>query len=119
MMPLFTDRASTLNALYEQTDWLFSEQTPELSEADKDFMTDEVKKRLLAFKLLLVDASPDADILTEQMKIWLAENNLKMKDIGIPLRIALTGRRNAPSLVDLILGLGLSETIKRIDHICL
>ena len=119
MMPLFTDRASTLNALYEQTDWLFSEQTPELSEADKDFMTDEVKKRLLAFKLLLVDASPEADILTEQMKIWLAENNLKMKDIGIPLRIALTGRRNAPSLVDLILGLGLSETIKRIDHICL
>ena len=119
MMPLFTDRASTLNDLYEQTNWLFSEHTPELSEADRDFMTDEVKERLLAFKLLLDDASPEADILTEQMKIWLAENNLKMKDIGIPLRIALTGRRNAPSLVDLILGLGLSETIKRIDHICL
>jgi len=53
------------------------------------------------------------------MNQWLSDNGLRMKDIGIPLRIVVTGSKSAPSLVDIIFGVGFKEIQNRIEQICL
>jgi glutamyl/glutaminyl-tRNA synthetase len=41
-----------------------------------------------------------------------------MKDIGLPLRAAVTGTRQSPSIVDVIVALGREETIRRVEETC-
>ena len=50
---------------------------------------------------------------------WLSEQELKMKDLGIPLRIALTGDKSAPAIFALIQSLGFDEVKLRINQICI
>jgi glutamyl/glutaminyl-tRNA synthetase len=41
-----------------------------------------------------------------------------MKDLGLPLRAALTGTKAAPSITDIIVALGKAETVLRLEQIC-
>ena len=45
-------------------------------------------------------------------------SNIKMKDIGLPLRAAVTGGQQSPSIVDVIVALGREETIRRVEETC-
>lgn len=120
MMSCFTDRANTVNEIVEQTGWLFITGAPKLSEQAASQITEEAKARLLRFATFLINSSAQThDELGAEMNAWLAENDLKMKDIGIPLRIAVTGSKAAPSLVDIIFGVGIEEIKNRIEQICL
>jgi glutamyl-tRNA synthetase len=49
---------------------------------------------------------------------WLSANDVRMKDIGLPLRAAVTGTRQSPSIVDVIVALGREETIRRVEETC-
>jgi len=118
MSGLFTERSSTIIEVAEQTGWLFIEGAPHLSEEAASQIDDEVKARLLKFASFLAQAPTTADEMNAAIADWLTAEELKMKDIGIPLRIVMTGSRKAPSLVDIILGIGIEETIKRIKQIC-
>jgi glutamyl-tRNA synthetase len=51
-------------------------------------------------------------------KAWMTDNGLKMRDIGLPLRAALTGTKTAPSILDIVVTLGRDEVQKRIQDIC-
>ncbi len=118
MSTLFTERASTIIEVAEQTGWLFSEGAPELSEDAASQIDETVKERLIAFASFLEKAPTSSEQLHEAIGSWLDAEGLKMKELGIPLRIVMTGSRKAPSLVDIILGIGIEETIKRIKQIC-
>jgi len=118
MAGLFTERASTLVEIAEQTGWLFIEGAPQLSEEAASQIDDDVKARLLKFASFLEQAPETADEMNAGIADWLAAEGLKMKELGIPLRIVMTGSKQAPSLVDIILGLGADETVKRIKQIC-
>ena len=56
--------------------------------------------------------SPEA--LSGFLKGWLSDNGLKMKDIGLPLRAALTGTKQSPSITDVMVALGPEEVAERI-----
>ena len=43
------------------------------------------------------------------------ENSLKFRDIGIPLRIALTGSTSSPSIVHIMEILGEHQTLDRLN----
>jgi len=43
---------------------------------------------------------------------------LKMRDIGLPLRAAVTGMKQSPSIVDIMVALGQSETSVRMQVAC-
>ncbi len=47
---------------------------------------------------------------------WLDERQLALKDIGQPLRVALTGRTASPSLFDVLVILGREKTVERLAH---
>jgi glutamyl/glutaminyl-tRNA synthetase len=41
-----------------------------------------------------------------------------MKDVGLPLRAAVTGSRQSPSIVDVVVALGRDETLRRVEETC-
>ena len=59
-----------------------------------------------------------ADLFSDFFKAYLAENELKMKDMGLPLRAAVTGTRQSPPITDVLVVLGREETVKRIRASC-
>ena len=63
-------------------------------------------------------APVEADAFDTAFKAWMEDEGLKMRDVGLPLRAALTGTKTAPSILDIVRGLGTEETIKRINQIC-
>lgn len=120
MMPCYTERANTINELLDQTGWLFVSGAPELSEQAAAQLNDEARARLLSFAAFLNKSeAQNTDALNDEMNQWLSDNGLRMKDIGIPLRIVVTGSKSAPSLVDIIFGVGFKEIQNRIEQICL
>ena len=78
----------------------------------------DAKSRLLKLVGDLPTAPWSAESLSAFLKEWLAANELKMKDIGLPLRAALTGTRQSPSITAVMVALGPQETEKRIGETC-
>jgi glutamyl-tRNA synthetase len=116
--PHLTKRASIISELSSQIDYLIYDGAPEIDSDVKALITDDSCTILKSF-CDIVDKTPlDADAFQSFMNSWLAEKGLKMKDLGIPLRIVLTGNKSAPALCDLIHSLGFDEVKYRIDQIC-
>ena len=66
----------------------------------------------------LASATWDLDGLKAAINTYLAEKDLKMRDIGLPLRAAVTGMKQTPSIVDIMVALGHSETSVRLQIAC-
>ena len=116
--PHLTNRASIISELSSQIDYLIYDGAPEIDSDVKALITDDSCTILKSFSDI-VDKSPlDADAFQSFMNSWLAEKSLNMKDLGIPLRIVLTGNKSAPALFDLVHSLGFDEVKYRIDQIC-
>ena len=60
----------------------------------------------------MADAPETLAAFEPAFKEWMTDNGLKMKDIGLPLRAALTGTKTAPSIIDIIVILGREEVQK-------
>ena len=118
LMPLFTERAQTLTELAEMTGWLFQSGAPGLTDEAAALLTDEAKQTLRKAASFFESAPAEPDAFDEAFKAWMDNEGLKMRDVGLPLRAALTGTKTAPSILDIVRGLGTQETIKRINQIC-
>ncbi len=118
MMPLFTQRAQNLAELARMSTWLFHEGRPELDEQAKAVLTDEAINRLQDFSTFFQTAPEDRENFDTAFQNWMDKSGLKMKDIGLPLRAALTGTKNAPSIIDIVLALGKKEVQNRLQDIC-
>ena len=57
----------------------------------------------------------NSKLLKEFINTYCEENSLKFRDIGIPLRIALTGSTSSPSIVDIMEILGEHQTLDRLN----
>ena len=118
LMPLFTERAQTLVELNEMTSWLFSNGAPALEEDAAALLTDEAKHTLRKVAQFLSTSTANKAEFDIEFKNWMADEGLKMRDVGPPLRAALTGTKTAPSILDIVSALGTEETLKRINQIC-
>ena len=118
LMPHFTERAQTIPELVEMTNWLFCEGAPEINTEAQALLDDAAQSKLQLFSEFMTHAPEDKADFDPAFKAWMADNGLKMKDIGLPLRAALTGTKTAPSILDIVLALGRDEVQKRIQDIC-
>ncbi|MDA9702909.1 hypothetical protein N9U70_00045 [Paracoccaceae bacterium] len=57
----------------------------------------------------------DSKLLSEFINTYCEESSLKFRDIGIPLRIALTGTTSSPSIVHIMEILGEHQTLERLN----
>jgi glutamyl-tRNA synthetase len=111
-----------LDELRASSGWLLHNGAPTPDEAAENILSQEALARLTLFARFLSHADDAAlattDAFQTAFQAFLAENELKMKDLGLPLRAALTGTKAAPSITDIIVALGKAETVLRIEQIC-
>ena len=118
LAPLLKERAKTHLDIAGSIGYLVHDGPPPIGDDAADLLDDAAKNRLngLAAALPSRDWSPES--LAEFLKGWLGDNGLKMKDIGLPLRAALTGTRQSPSITDVMVALGPEEVAERIRKTC-
>ena len=118
LMPLLRDRAKSHLDIVDSAGFLLHDGAPDLDESARTLLDQAACARLVA----LMQAAPETDWNVEMFQTflgeWLTANDVKMKDIGLPLRAAVTGTRQSPSIVDVIVALGREETIRRVEETC-
>ncbi|MEC8643617.1 MAG: glutamate--tRNA ligase, partial [Pseudomonadota bacterium] len=118
LMPLLAERAKTHLDIAGRIGYLLRDGAPACDEDTAGLLDDDAQARLLKLADGLPVAPWTAESLQTFLKEWLAANELKMKDIGLPLRAALTGTRQSPSITDVMVALGPEETEIRIRETC-
>jgi glutamyl-tRNA synthetase len=79
-------------------------------------LTPDAKEILTHFYQRLTTLTPwNYETLDTMIKEFLRDQSIKMPLLGKPLRVALTGRLNAPGLIELLLALGKELTLKRLS----
>ncbi|MBK7579145.1 MAG: glutamate--tRNA ligase [Myxococcales bacterium] len=53
--------------------------------------------------------------LEEAVRVWTEREQIKMKDVAQPARVALTGRTASPGLFDVMVVLGRERTVRRLE----
>ena len=118
LMPLLAERAKTHLDIAGRIGYLLRDGAPACDEDAAGLLDEDAQARLLKLADGLPVAPWTAESLQTFLKEWLAANELKMKDIGLPLRAALTGTRQSPSITDVMVALGPEETEIRIRETC-
>ena len=114
-LPSIRERAQTF---VQAADWLdpFFREPPTLDEkAAKKFLVKAAVPTLRGLHALL-EATEDwtQSALEARINSWLVENNLELKEIGQPARVALTGRTASPSLFEVLAILGRDKALARL-----
>ena len=118
LMPHLKDRAKTHLDIAGSIDFLIHDGAPQIDE-DAAGLLDETACSRLAMLLGDLPKGPwDPAMLQGFIKEWLETNSLKMKDIGLPLRAAVTGTKQSPSFIDVLAALGPEEVADRIRTTC-
>lgn len=111
LIDLYKQRCVTLAALYAELESLHKQPTAyEISE-----LTYEQKKLLDSLMTYLGVSEFTHDTLSHLVKEFCKTQEIKLGDIGPLVRVALTGKKDAPGLYDLMVALGHDETIKRLQ----
>ncbi|MGB2234235.1 MAG: glutamate--tRNA ligase [Candidatus Puniceispirillum sp.] len=118
LLPLLSERAKTHLDIVNASGFLLHDGAPEISEEAQALLTDQAKDNLSRLMQDLADSDWQLDALKQTIKDWLSQNDLKMKDIGLPLRAAVTGKQQSPSIIDVIAALGADEVQIRVLEAC-
>ncbi|MGB1952817.1 MAG: glutamate--tRNA ligase [Candidatus Puniceispirillum sp.] len=118
LLPLLSERAKTHLDIVNASAFLLHDGAPEISEEAQALLTDQAKDNLSRLMQDLADSDWQLDALKQTIKDWLSQNDLKMKDIGLPLRAAVTGKQQSPSIIDVIAALGADEVQIRVLEAC-
>lgn len=108
-------RAETLNDFVDQAGYFF---------ADTLHYTDDARKRIAGGQQVLEDLERelsmldvfDEDAIDDVLEDYMRSRELKKPAVLMPLRAALTGTTNAPSVTDLIAILGRTRVLTRIGR---
>jgi glutamyl-tRNA synthetase len=108
------DRAKTFEQLLEKAHFILTER-PIVPDQKSAWSLDAVSRGMLGeLTLLLQDVSWDRDALETVLADYVAAHDIKLGKIAQPLRAALAGRSVSPSVFDMMLVLGRSETRARL-----
>lgn len=109
VLPLIKDRLVTLVEFDELTDFFFSEPTIE-----KESLAIPNSKKVIEHAISTLEASWDGKKLEEAARAFCAQENIKVGDYFMVLRIAMTGRKATPPLWDVMELVGKDQTLERL-----
>ncbi len=91
-------------------------KTPIIDKSDT--LANEDNKQIIKDFLDSFDFSKEDNLesISQRLKDYISENDLKFPQLGKPLRYALTGRTNAPGIGELLYLLGNEESKERIKN---
>ena len=119
LLPHLLKRASLISELSSQLNYIIFDGSPLLRSKANEILTEQDCNVLKSFAQIIDTVPNDSSSFQSFIDNWLTKNQLKMKDLGIPLRIVLTGSKNAPAIFELIQSLGVDEVKFRINQICI
>ena len=111
----FIDRSINVNDLFENTKFLF-ESVLIYDEKHQQIIKNFEQKKLF-IKMLEKIKTWDNDTLSNSIDNFIKNYGLKFKDIGLPIRLILTGSLSTPSIYILLEILGKKEVLKRLNDI--
>jgi glutamyl-tRNA synthetase len=115
---LLKERAKTHLDIVGSIGYLLVDGAVDINDDAAKLLTDEAKAILLDLDSSLATATWNLDGLKAAINAYLAEEGLKMRDIGLPLRAAVTGTKQTPSIIDIMVALGQPETSVRLQIAC-
>jgi len=118
LLPLLKERAKTHLDIARSIGYLLDDGAVDTDDDAAKLLTDDAKAILRDLDISLATANWDLDGLKAAINAYLAEKGLKMRDIGLPLRAAVTGTKQTPSIIDIMVALGQSETSVRLQIAC-
>ena len=118
LLPLLSERAKTHLDIVNGIGFLLHDGAPVMSDDARALLSDQAKDNLSRLMQDMNEADWNPDALKQNINEWLGQNNLKMKDIGLPLRAAVTGKQQSPSIIDVIAALGIDEVRIRVAEAC-
>jgi glutamyl-tRNA synthetase len=115
VIALLKERVTNLVDLAAQASYFYRHDTAPVDLAAQH-LTEESKARLGRFRALLADSAWDAVSLSVAIKGFVSSEGIKMPMLGMPLRAAVCGTTQTPS-IDLVLTLlGKDEVLRRLDR---
>lgn len=116
IVALYKDRAQTLVELTDAVEQLQGHPEP-TEELKAQHLTDVTLPVLAAFNQAISGITWDVASISAALKATLAEHNAKMPVLAMPVRLALAGQTQTPS-VDALIALFTREEVQcRIDHL--
>jgi glutamyl-tRNA synthetase len=106
---LFKDRCSTTVELADWLQMLYVDVAPRAEELQAQ-LTDPVRAALHSLRQRLAEAEWQVGPIAAAMKATLAEHQLKMPQLAVPLRLLVCGRAQTPS-IDAVLALFARDTV--------
>ena len=116
IVALYRDRAQTLVELTDAVEQLQGHPQP-TDELKTQHLTPVTLPILAAFRTALVNIDWDVASIAAALKATLAEHGAKMPALAMPVRLALAGQTQTPSVDALIALFPREEVLKRIDHL--
>ena len=115
-LPLVVERCSSLGEIFDASSFLF--EADEVRDKKILALLDDNSRKILSDFIYAIKSANfawNSKLLKEFINTYCKESNLEFRDIGIPLRIALTGSTSSPSIVDIMEILGEHQTLDRLN----
>ena len=114
-LPLVSERCSSLGEIFNAASFLFDGVTVG-KEKSLTLLDDRSKEIIKGFATSIgsTQLKWEANYLEAFINSYCDENKLKFRDIGLPLRIIITGSMSSPSIVHIMEILGKDEILNRL-----
>jgi len=118
LLPMYVERAADLNALAQfLTIYFKPAEGIEIEEKAMKALNEDGKHQLTVLHDLIAEMPEfTAEALDALLHDYVAKGGLKFKQVGPPLRSALTGLAGGPSVHDVMAALGREESLARIKR---
>jgi len=114
-MPLFKERAKTLNSLIDGAQFIVADRPLALDEAAANLLDQDTRATLAKLLPELKSVEDWTAATTEiAVKSFAEARDMKLGKIAQPLRAALTGKKTSPGIFEVLAILGREESLARI-----
>lgn len=112
-------RAKTLNQLADAAMFYARSRPIPIEDAAQKPLAAESAKQIMPQLHAHLQAVEEwsEQVLEAAIKSFVSEKSLPFKEVGMPLRAALTGTLNAPSVSEVMMALGKTESLSRISDV--
>lgn len=117
VIALLKDRAETLEQLADGAMLFCGPHEPAPAELVQEHLGDDNRALLRDFAALLADTPWQREALNAQVKAFIKERGLKMPQLAIPLRVAVVGRTQTPSIDAVLELLGRDTVLGRLAQL--
>ena len=115
-MALYKDRVSTLVELADAAEPFYIDLHP-APELVAQHLTDAARAALATLRAKLADVSWEKTLLNGAVKETCTAHGLKMPQVAIPLRVAILGQPQTPSIDAVLETMGRDLVLGRLDRV--